>query len=118
MKKIITLILLTVSFYGLAQQETIDQKVNTLLKKMTIEEKIGQLNQYTGDNSATGPITINLVLEEKSKKKVKHPLFTIKKTVLKYSNQIHSGYLKPQILFQKAGMPPAIEFAHMDCLKI
>lgn len=59
MKKIITLILLTVSFYGLAQQETIDQKVNALLKKMTIEEKIGQLNQYTGDNSATGPITIN-----------------------------------------------------------
>ena len=26
---------------------------------MTIEEKIGQLNQYTGDNQATGPITIN-----------------------------------------------------------
>jgi len=26
---------------------------------MTIKEKIGQLNQYTGDNSATGPITIN-----------------------------------------------------------
>lgn len=43
----------------MAQQETIDQKVNALLKKMTIEEKIGQLNQYTGDNSATGPITIN-----------------------------------------------------------
>ena len=48
-----------VSFFAAAQQETIDQKVNTLLKKMTIEEKIGQLNQYTGDNSATGPITIN-----------------------------------------------------------
>jgi beta-glucosidase len=26
---------------------------------MTLEEKIGQLNQYTGDNQATGPITIN-----------------------------------------------------------
>lgn len=26
---------------------------------MTIEEKIGQLNQYTDDNSATGLITIN-----------------------------------------------------------
>lgn len=26
---------------------------------MTIEEKIGQLTQYTGDNQATGPITIN-----------------------------------------------------------
>lgn len=48
-----------VSFLAVAQQETIDQKVNALLKKMTIEEKIGQLNQYTGDNSATGPITIN-----------------------------------------------------------
>lgn len=48
-----------VTFFAAAQQETIDQKVNTLLKKMTLEEKIGQLNQYTGDNSATGPITIN-----------------------------------------------------------
>lgn len=48
-----------VSFFAAAQQETIDQKVNALLKKMTLEEKIGQLNQYTGDNAATGPITIN-----------------------------------------------------------
>lgn len=46
------------SLFATAQQ-SIDQKVNDLLKKMTIEEKIGQLNQYTGDNQATGPITIN-----------------------------------------------------------
>lgn len=46
------------SLFASAQQ-SIDQKVNDLLKKMTIEEKIGQLNQYTGDNQATGPITIN-----------------------------------------------------------
>ncbi|WP_264536158.1 glycoside hydrolase family 3 N-terminal domain-containing protein [Flavobacterium sp. N1736] len=59
MKKLTTFALLMVSFFAIAQQETIDQKVNALLKKMTIEEKIGQLNQYTGDNSATGPITIN-----------------------------------------------------------
>jgi beta-glucosidase len=59
MKKLTTLTLLMLSFFAAAQQETIDQKVNALLKKMTIEEKIGQLNQYTGDNSATGPITIN-----------------------------------------------------------
>ncbi|MBF4506796.1 glycoside hydrolase family 3 C-terminal domain-containing protein [Flavobacterium sp. JLP] len=59
MKKITTFALLMVTFFAAAQQETIDQKVNALLKKMTIEEKIGQLNQYTGDNSATGPITIN-----------------------------------------------------------
>ncbi|OXA72870.1 beta-glucosidase [Flavobacterium aquidurense] len=59
MKKLTTFTLLMVSFFAVAQEETIDQKVNALLKKMTIEEKIGQLNQYTGDNSATGPITIN-----------------------------------------------------------
>ncbi|QSB26830.1 beta-glucosidase BglX [Flavobacterium sp. CLA17] len=59
MKKNATFLLLMVSLFATAQQETIDQKVNGLLKKMTIEEKIGQLNQYTGDNSATGPITIN-----------------------------------------------------------
>ncbi|KAF2334294.1 glycoside hydrolase family 3 N-terminal domain-containing protein [Flavobacterium daemonense] len=59
MKKLTTFALLMVSFFAAAQQETIDQKVNDLLKKMTIEEKIGQLNQYTGDNQATGPITIN-----------------------------------------------------------
>ncbi|KIQ18043.1 beta-glucosidase [Flavobacterium sp. MEB061] len=59
MKKLTTFALLMVSFFAAAQQETIDQKVNALLRKMTIEEKIGQLNQYTGDNSATGPITIN-----------------------------------------------------------
>ncbi|KOP37646.1 beta-glucosidase [Flavobacterium sp. WLB] len=59
MKKITTFALLMVSFFAAAQQQTIDQKVNDLLKKMTIEEKIGQLNQYTGDNQATGPITIN-----------------------------------------------------------
>ncbi|MFW0739694.1 glycoside hydrolase family 3 N-terminal domain-containing protein [Flavobacterium sp. T12S277] len=59
MKKITTFTLLLLSFVAAAQQETVDQKVNALLKKMTLEEKMGQLNQYTGDNAATGPITIN-----------------------------------------------------------
>ena len=58
MKKTTTLLLLFVSFLGMAQQ-SIDQKISSLLKQMTLEEKIGQLNQYTGDNQATGPITIN-----------------------------------------------------------
>ncbi len=39
------------------QQESIEKKVNSLLKKMTIEEKIGQLTQYSGDGKATGPVT-------------------------------------------------------------
>lgn len=59
MKKIGTTILLLAYCLGFSQQKTIDQKVKTLLKQMTLEEKIGQLNQYTGDNAATGPITIN-----------------------------------------------------------
>ncbi|HKZ78566.1 MAG TPA: glycoside hydrolase family 3 N-terminal domain-containing protein [Pyrinomonadaceae bacterium] len=40
-----------------AQQTTIDQRVDALMEQMTVEEKIGQLNQYTGDWKATGPIT-------------------------------------------------------------
>lgn len=59
MKKITTVLFLAVACLGFAQQKTIDQKVNALLKQMTLEEKIGQMNQYTGDNQATGPITIN-----------------------------------------------------------
>ncbi|MBB1192744.1 beta-glucosidase BglX [Flavobacterium sp. SOK18b] len=59
MKKTITLAILFFSVFAFSQQQTTDQKVEILLKKMTLEEKIGQLNQYSGDNSATGPITIN-----------------------------------------------------------
>ncbi|GAA3727165.1 MULTISPECIES: beta-glucosidase BglX [Flavobacterium] len=59
MKRITTVTLFMLSLIASAQQQSIDQKVNDLLKKMTIEEKVGQLNQYTGDNQATGPITIN-----------------------------------------------------------
>lgn len=59
MKKIATTTLLLAFFFAFSQQKTIDQKVDALLKQMTLEEKIGQLNQYTGDNTATGPITIN-----------------------------------------------------------
>src|SRR5680860_78881 len=58
MNKIVTTILLLTCFFSFSQQKTIDQKVDVLLKQMTLEEKIGQLNQYTGDNTATGPITI------------------------------------------------------------
>jgi len=40
-----------------AQKLTVQQKVDALLKKMTLAEKIGQLNQYNGDWEATGPVT-------------------------------------------------------------
>lgn len=59
MKKKIVLVFLIVTGFAFAQSKNIDQKVEALLRQMTLEEKIGQLNQYTGDNAATGPITIN-----------------------------------------------------------
>ena len=68
MKKILITVLLLACFVGFSQQKTIDQKVNALLKQMTLEEKIGQLNQYTGNNQATGPITINPNKETEIKK--------------------------------------------------
>ena len=40
-----------------AQKKTIDQKVDSVLRLMTLDEKIGQMNQYNGDWAATGPIT-------------------------------------------------------------
>lgn len=44
-------------FFCAAQRKTIDQKVDSVLKLMTLDEKIGQMNQYNGDWDATGPIT-------------------------------------------------------------
>lgn len=55
MKKIIFNILLVFLGGYMYSQETYSQKVNDLLKKMTLEEKIGQLNQYTGFQFVTGP---------------------------------------------------------------
>ncbi|MBS1524714.1 MAG: glycoside hydrolase family 3 C-terminal domain-containing protein [Bacteroidetes bacterium] len=44
--------------YVFAQSDTaIDKRVATLLAKMTLDEKIGQMNQYNGDWDATGPVT-------------------------------------------------------------
>jgi beta-glucosidase len=42
-----------------AQTKTVDQKTDSVLKLMTLDEKIGQMNQYNGDWDATGPITAN-----------------------------------------------------------
>ncbi len=39
------------------QSVGVDQKVDSLLRLMTLEEKVGQLNQLSSDFAATGPIT-------------------------------------------------------------
>ncbi|MEO7445948.1 MAG: beta-glucosidase BglX [Ferruginibacter sp.] len=41
------------------QNKTIMQRVDSILKLMTLEEKIGQLNQYNDDNRVTGPMTVD-----------------------------------------------------------
>jgi len=54
----LALLIATAPFFNcIAQHKTIDQKVDSVLKLMTLDEKIGQMNQYNGDWDATGPIT-------------------------------------------------------------
>lgn len=51
------------SLQVIAQQQNknsatdIERKIDALMLKMTLEEKVGQLNQYTGDRLATGPVS-------------------------------------------------------------
>lgn len=57
MKKILLSLVLAGLGVTISAQKSIDQKVTELMAKMTLEEKIGQLNQYNDDITATGPIT-------------------------------------------------------------
>jgi beta-glucosidase len=41
----------------LEKQKAIEGRADSVLKLMTLDEKIGQMNQYNGDWEATGPIT-------------------------------------------------------------
>ena len=72
MKKISFLLLLSAFGMNAYGQKTIDKKVSELLSKMTLEEKIGQLVQYSGFEYATGPQNSNsaIVLDEIKKGKV------------------------------------------------
>ncbi|MCU7551500.1 beta-glucosidase BglX [Chitinophagaceae bacterium LB-8] len=38
-----------------AQQKSIEEKVNALMSKMNLEEKVGQMNQYSSTEELTGP---------------------------------------------------------------
>jgi beta-glucosidase len=42
---------------GIAQKKSAAQKADSVLRLMTLEEKIGQMNQYNDDHEATGPVT-------------------------------------------------------------
>ena len=55
----ILLVLLISLFYinAKAQQKNIEQKIDSIIHIMTLNEKIGQLNLYAGRMNPTGPIT-------------------------------------------------------------
>jgi beta-glucosidase len=60
--QVLVIIVFSVTFLlqpGLAQQKSVTQKADSVLKLMTLDEKIGQLNQYNDDWVATGPVTID-----------------------------------------------------------
>lgn len=50
---------LAITFSAFPQKKSVSQKVDSVLKLMTLEEKIGQLNQYNDDWTATGPVTVD-----------------------------------------------------------
>jgi beta-glucosidase len=59
MKRVYFLLAMTTFGINVFGQKTIDQKVSELLSKMTLEEKVGQLVQYSGFEYATGPQNSN-----------------------------------------------------------
>jgi beta-glucosidase len=59
MKRVYFLLAITAFGMNAFGQKTIDQKVSEILSKMTLEEKVGQLVQYSGFEYATGPQNSN-----------------------------------------------------------
>lgn len=57
--KLLAIALLAVSMNVRAQKADYAAKVERLLSQMTLEEKLGQLNQYSNASDQTGPITRN-----------------------------------------------------------
>ncbi|MFN8354649.1 MAG: beta-glucosidase BglX [Spirosomataceae bacterium] len=66
MDKILIPFCLLVATVSMAQKPSKDQFINALLSKMTIEEKIGQLNLVTGGEATTGSV-VSTGVEEKIK---------------------------------------------------
>ncbi|SEO85986.1 beta-glucosidase [Niastella yeongjuensis] len=50
-----TIFVSVISLNATAQKKTIDQRVDSVLKLMTLDEKVGQLNQYSSKEELTGP---------------------------------------------------------------
>lgn len=70
MKKYLLILLASSLIYSCnkknMKEDVISNQVDSLMSKMTIDEKIGQLNQFNGSWDVTGPIMLD---DEKNKKK-------------------------------------------------
>ena len=75
MKKLI-LILTLISFHNFAQKVSKQMFINGLMKKMTLDEKIGQLNLLTAGEATTGS-TVSTDIEKKIKAGQLGGLFSI-----------------------------------------
>ncbi|MBT9594399.1 MAG: glycoside hydrolase family 3 C-terminal domain-containing protein [Vitreoscilla sp.] len=53
------LLLAGASLGGSARAQPVDQRIEALLQQMTLDEKLGQLTQYSGDWKVTGPVTFS-----------------------------------------------------------
>ncbi len=57
MRNVILFITSFICVNVIAQKKLIDRKVDSVLRLMTLDEKVGQMNQYNGPWAATGPLT-------------------------------------------------------------
>lgn len=82
-----------------AQAPDIDRMVDTLLGRMTLDEKIGQLNQYNGDWEATGPVT----------KDVENKLDAIRQgkigSILNITGTAHTRTFQEAAMHSRLGIP-------------
>ncbi len=102
MKKLVLLIsAFSFSFISFAQKKSLSQKVDSVLRLMTLEEKIGQLNQYNDDADATGPVTVDNDKVTQIKKGMVGSLLNAKGTdrIRKWQNVAMQSRLKIPLLF-------------------
>lgn len=63
MRKVISIIILSLfavsGLYSRSTKKDYSQQVDSVLSMMTLEEKIGQMNQYSNDRQNTGPVINN-----------------------------------------------------------
>ena len=55
--RLLLLVLIATPYIIFAQSSVLDKRVDSVLRLMTLEEKVGQLHQLSSDFVATGPIT-------------------------------------------------------------